>query len=536
MDSRFTQCGGEIQPGPGSGPARARFGAAGGGYDATLPRGKRKVPLARSRSEDAELNNNQRMILGGTTRDLRRNFAVAAWAIRQHLDYVSTFNFQCRCRNSRRMKARWSQEELANVDDQVESIVRTWSRAQNFDAGGRHSLPRMIRLAEALRTVDGDTLPIQRRDKKIQLVESDRIKNPIGAPSDATGLSPADMLNVINGVLIDPSTGAAQGYCVHKRDRSGMSMTFDRLVPAKFAALHGYFDRYDQVRGISPVAAAVNQYRDLYESFDYTLAKEKVAQLFAMVIFRKQADNLGILDKETEVVDDGTGDGGTVEKDRYKLDFGRGPIMLDLDPGDDAKFLNSANPSEESQAFWQLILMIALKSLDIPLCFFDESHANWPGLRQAWLKYDLSAESKRTDNRELLDRWTAWRLVLAVMDEELTLPAGMMITDLAWEWVARGVPWLDQLKEVTADIAAVGAGLDDPQSILKAQGKDPFEVIDRIAEFKDYAESKGVTLSFVPPVIQPADAADAADGDAAGGNSGKPAKRPAKKTRGSAAK
>jgi hypothetical protein len=25
-----------------------------------------------------------------------------------------------------------------------------------------------------------------------------------------------------------------------------------------------------------------------------------------------------------------------------------------VDPGDDAKFLNSANPSEESQAFWQL--------------------------------------------------------------------------------------------------------------------------------------------------------------------------------------
>jgi hypothetical protein len=28
-------------------------------------------------------------------------------------------------------------------------------------------------------------------------------------------------------------------------------------------------------------------------------------------------------------------------------------------------------------------------------------------------------------------------LVIAILDEELVLPAGMMVTDIAWEWVAR---------------------------------------------------------------------------------------------------
>jgi hypothetical protein len=110
--------------------------SAGGGYDATQAKGKRKVPVARSRSEDAELNNSERLILGGSTRDLRRNFAVAAWAIRKHLDYVSTFSFQCRCSNNRALLARYSKATLQAVDDQVESIIKTWSRAQNFDAGG----------------------------------------------------------------------------------------------------------------------------------------------------------------------------------------------------------------------------------------------------------------------------------------------------------------------------------------------------------------------------------------------------------------
>jgi hypothetical protein len=49
----------------------------------------------------------------------------------------------------------------------------------------------MIRMAEALRTVDGDVLAIQRRDGKIQLVEGDRIRNPVsGIGSDASGLKP----------------------------------------------------------------------------------------------------------------------------------------------------------------------------------------------------------------------------------------------------------------------------------------------------------------------------------------------------------
>ena len=83
---------------------------------------------------------------------------------------------------------------------------------------------------------------------------------------------------------------------------------------------------------------------------------------------------------------------------------------------DDAKFLTSENPSSESQAFWNLILMIALKSLDIPLCFFNEGSSNWPGLRVAWIQYDQSAAVKRSDNREALFVWTVWQLTLAIID------------------------------------------------------------------------------------------------------------------------
>jgi capsid protein len=494
-------------------PSPRRFGATGGGYDATQSKGRRKAPTSRSRSEDAELGNGERLILGGSTRDLRRNFSVAAWMIRKHLDYVSTFSFQSRCSQSPSLVSKYGKEAMEALDDRIERLMGWWSRPENFDAGGRHSQSRMNRLVEALRTVDGDVLEIRRRDGTIQLVESDRIKNPVGAPpAEQSGLSARDLQDVVNGVLIDRGTGAARGYCVHKRDASGLTTQFDRLVPAAFAALHGYFDRYDQVRGITPLAAAVNQFRDLYESFDYTLVKNKVAQLFALTVYRDKPEALGTL--EAEAATDAEGD-ESAQGGGYSADFGRGPMMLDLDPGDRAEVLESANPAGDTQAFWQFVIMIALKALDIPYSFFDESHTNYSGLRVAWLMYDQSANVKREDNRELLRSRTAWRLTLWVLDGTLELPDGMHLGDVEWDWISQGIPWVDMKGEIAANIAAVGAGLADQQTILKAQGKDPFEVIDRIAEFQAYAKSKGVTLSSDPALAMAA--ATAATADQAGG-------------------
>jgi hypothetical protein len=72
----------------------------------------------------------------------------------------------------------------------------------------------------------------------------------------------------------------------------------------------------------------------------------------------------------------------------------------------------------------------------------------------------------------------------------------------------------------------------DPQTILKSEGLDPFEVIDRIAEFQNYAKEKGVSLSFAAPKTPPEDPADGGDGGGDGGDS----EKPAEKTRGGEAK
>src|ERR1700730_14462395 len=101
-------------------PLISRFG-----YDAVIANPKRKVPAALLQSEDRELLAESRRKLVASTRDIRRNFAIAAWMIRRHLDYVSTFSFQ----------ANTGSDQL---DAQLERLIADRSKQENCDVTGRH--------------------------------------------------------------------------------------------------------------------------------------------------------------------------------------------------------------------------------------------------------------------------------------------------------------------------------------------------------------------------------------------------------------
>jgi len=97
------------------------------GYDAVEAKNRRQAPTGRLRSEDKELLPHQRRKLTSAARDIHRNFTIAAWAIRKHLDYVSTFSFQSRTGS-------------ADLDGRIEDLMAWWSRPANCDVAGRHSL------------------------------------------------------------------------------------------------------------------------------------------------------------------------------------------------------------------------------------------------------------------------------------------------------------------------------------------------------------------------------------------------------------
>ena len=327
------------------------------------------------------------------------------WLIRRHLDYVASFQFHAR-----------TPDPAANYA--IETFMTRWFKAINCDASGRHFFNRLLRLTEARAAIDGDIGILKVKGGYLQLIESDRIRNP----TDKIDSSWDHGVKTV-------AAGRAVAYCLHKRVGNGWEQ--ERIVSAVDIIQHGYFERYDQTRGISPLAAGLNAMRDVYEGFDYGLAKAKVEQLFALAVYRDATQSMGSTD---EVVDDG---GEPVDvTGRYKVDFGRGPVLLDLQPGDKAEFLKGGGGQQDLVEFLTSIMQLAMKMLDIPYSFYDESHTNFFGSRAAWMHYERTSESKREALGSVLDRMTIWRLFLAITNGEIPgLPKSLSVADLDWEWV-----------------------------------------------------------------------------------------------------
>lgn len=452
------------------------------GYDAVSSTTRRKAITVNLKTEDDVLKPADRDSLTSAARDLRRNSSLCAWLIRKHLDFVSRFSFQ-------------ATSDDPDFNRQLEKFVGEWTRPENFDVAGRHGVRRFMRLTEAHRVVDGDVLHVRlKASKRLQAIVGSRIRNP------AQRATPTERW--ANGVRITPA-GRHIGYAVWTRNQGG-TLQFERVVSAQNAVLHGYYDSFEQARGVSPLATAVNQLRDVYTNIDLALARARVDQLLAVAFTTEpnpepafgQPDVPG----NATVTDyDDDGDGNT-DRQEVTVDFGDGPVTLNLDPGEDVKFLQGANPSSQFQTFHESVIAIALLALDLPYTFLDVTKQNFvSGLAQLQL-YKASCETKQDENRDLLRSHTLWRLAQAVLEGELALPRGMTVGDVPFEWIPAGIPWWDRSKEITGALKAIAAGLDNPQRVAREHGLEFKENVDRIAEALAYSRDKlepfGVQIRF----------------------------------------
>ena len=438
-------------------------------YDAAKDKGRRKPASQLLTSEDAKLPQPARNKVTGGARSAVRNFSIASWMIRCHLDYVSRFSFH-------------SQTNDEALDAEIEDFVEWWSKPRNCDVAGRRDLWRLLRAWEARRALDGDVVVLKRDTGHIQTIEGDRIRTPW--PKELPkSVSPREFTH---GVDTD-TDGKHRAYCICSRQGLG-AYRYKRILKAKFCEFHAYYcgERLDQVRGVSLLAPAINTLRDLYEAFTYALAKMKVAQLFGLVTYREMPESMGDVFSR-----DADGD-GVPEKSSYEVDFSKGPIHLDLDPGDRAEWLENKTPTPEFAEFSLKLIQTALRGLDIPFSFFDESYTTYGGQRQAILQYDKSAEQKRDGNRTLASNLIRWRIRKAVLDGTLSLPSGMTVSDLKFGLKSAGVPWIDPLKEVQADLNAISGGLASRQEVCKRRGKDFFDIADELAAENEYLKKKGL--------------------------------------------
>jgi capsid protein len=438
------------------------------GYEAVENSRNRKQTFSPLSSEDRVLPQGQRSVATAKTRDLNRNFTLLGWMVRRHLDYVTQFTFHSRTKDK-------------GFDKELDLWYANWCRPANCDVSGRFSFDELMRLAECLAVMDGDCAAVKLDSNQIQIVEGDRIRNPELSRST---LPSADGSRWESGIKITPY-GRMQALAVHNRPNGGVGYTFDRILPAQNVLHYAKRERYDQVRGVSPILCSLNGLQDLKENFDYALARAKLQQLFAMVVTSNLETSLG------------DGDQGPVAPRDYSRVNVMNPGVLQMNPGDDAKFLESGNPSSQLQDYFQLMSAVCIKALDLPFSFYDESFTNFYGSRAAFIQYERATRSKRANLKEFAKRLFLWRLSNAIVASEITLPSGMTLATLPFEFVSQGTPWFDPLKEVTGELKAIGGGLTSPQTICKERGSaDFYEIVDQIAEAQQYAQQQNVVLSF----------------------------------------
>lgn len=449
------------------------------GYHASEDRGRRAPRAKVIQHEDVTLNQTKRDKVASNARDVLRNFSIASWAIRKHLDYTTAFNLQLRTGDD-------------TFDKAVELFLAKKFKKENIDAARRHDLRRLCRMAEGRRAIDGDVgfnrVGWSTLRGSVQTIEADRIRNP--HPID-----PKDKRRWINGVALNP-WDQATAYAIYKRDGKGLA--YDREIPARQMFLHAYWDhtqRFDQVRGITPLTAAIDPLCDAYEGIDLVQMRLKVEQLLGLKITRT-ADNASSYVPDAPDTEGLTEEEAVAAQEKYEVNMNGGPFMLDMEPGDDASFLDLKTPSAGSVEFLKLVIFVALKALDIPISFFDESLTNFFGSRGALLHYLRSCETKIADLTELLNWITDWVLMIAIMDGELIPPRQMAPEDITWEWVPAGVPWWDPSKETIGAVKAIRAGLDNPQRICRASGTDFDENLQQIAAAVTRARGLGIQLEY----------------------------------------
>jgi len=436
------------------------------GYDATEATPRRKPPKKTVQAEDRELTKIGRKTLQATSRDIRRNEVTARWTISKHLDFVSQHNFQPNTGDE-------------GLNDTLRDFYNYAAKRENFDISGRYGLEKYMALAESARVVDGDFLTLRLRGGYVQAIESDRIRDPeqfASEPMQSTYDNPQN--GWVQGVRVD-ATGRPKQFAVHKRVQSNFE--FERNVNASRCIWFGYWDRFDQTRGISPLASVINTIKDLNESYDYALAKSKVAQLFALSITRDAQWGMG---------DEFDNDNSSVERE---INFDA-PQILDLDAGEDAKFLSTNTPEADTQAFWQDMTGLVLKSLNIPYSFWNESFTNFNGSRTALILYLRSVEKWRRDQVEWRDDWFSWRLKVGILKGEIQLPSSFEIDPRNWRWVPTGIQYWDAMKEASADEKLIDLSLRSRTEIRRERFGDEWtDVAKKLAEEKALLDELGLT-------------------------------------------
>lgn len=364
------------------------------------------------------------------------------------------------------------------ADEYLKSRWKEWAGNPNeCHRARRYNFHQIERLTLRSIVVDGDILHLPLKGGQLQEIEAHRLRTPSNTKR-----------NVVHGVMMDESSGAAQEYWITKKDVGFYPVqkvadiqpisAWDGDNPAAF---HVYFPkRFSQSRGVTALAPTVD-YIGMNDDANWaTMVARKVQASFAII--RNMAPGASI--------DDAGALGSQDSKTEYD---GTVTTIEDVMPGMEyigaaGETISGFSPDVPSQNFMEhsmFVLGVTAANLDIPLMMLllDPSKTNFSGWRGA---VDEARKAFKRIQRQLIDQFHThvwnWK-VRQWLDESpiLSRAAGMPEVDIyRHRWNCPAWKYIEPHKDAQADALIIREALTSRRRIYQERGMDWDEVAPEI--------------------------------------------------------
>lgn len=448
----------------------------GSGYDAAD--GGRLNKNWRATNEAADITDRySRDTLRARARDLERNSDIANGVLKAFKRNVVGNGFT--------LQAKTGDDDL---DDQIETLWRRWTRRTNCDVTQQQSFNELLRMAVVRKKADGGILFKKCYTSggllpfKLQALEVDELSRSVASPRYKGD-------RVIGGIEYNEYNRPV-GYWIEQYNIDGWETNQPVFYPAKDIIFYYSKSRPSQLREVSDLAPSLSRIRDANEFIAAVSMKERIAACFALLIKRAAP---------TGGFQGGSRNGADKDRTSYSGKMLTPGLISEMNAGDDAVTINPGNGSSEATGFLKLLqrLVGAGQGLSYESTSRDMSETNYSSARQGMIEDDLTytEEVELLQGKLMVEVYETF-LISAVLAGKLTIPDFWNDPQkyMEHEWVASPKKWIDPQKEANANKTALESCIKSFKQISAEQGRDWKEQIDDMADVVAYAKEKGVQI------------------------------------------
>ena len=478
-------------------PVNKGYGDAGASWQKKATKGFRA--MSGSPKEDIDANN---ATLRQRARMLYMAAPIATSAIKTNRTNVIGVGLKLQSRIDRETLG-MDQEAADLWQAKTEREFALWAnRKAACDATGVNNFYAMQQLALASWLVSGDVFAVIKQydptpttpySLRIHLVEADRVATPTAAgimtPLLATTGKAANGNTIYDGVEVNPN-GMIEAY--HIRSTYPLELG---TASTKWTRVKAYGDRTglpnilqvmdserpDQYRGVSYLAQVIEPLLQLrrYTESELTAA---IVESFFTAFVKTEA---GASDNPFNEVGSSLPE---VSRDPNEYEMGPGQINI-MEPGEDVVFADPKRPASGFDSFLRAICEQVGAALEIPadllLKSFNSSYsASRAALLEAWKAFKMRREWFVADFcAPIYEIWMAEAVARGRIDAPgFFADPAIRAAYLGAEWIGPSQGQLDPVKEITAEILAVGEGFSTrEQSTIRLNGGQWDANVDQLA-------------------------------------------------------